>query len=1608
MLFLRRPRWRAGKIRSVACGSASETDLVLVDGQVKGVMQKYTRSSRSTTRGSSIESTEESAADIRPSSTAARQAVVAIPEPIRRWHSFHSRRSSFGHSAAPHLPVVVTGSGAAAAPIVASTATAPPPATKPAARFLSPPPLTPRRRFSVCFGKRSGVSIRRPNECLILEPSEMLVVDYSDVPQRTQRSASTSSATASYPSAHLHHLDRNNRMDNDQYRVGDMQHHPLMNHHHHRDPGTVHVVGGGMGTQSHRSSRGSDTSSAYSGSDTMHSSVPSSDQDAEGVGVDGVDHDGDEVDLTGLMESIVDSDEEEDLAESIDSLTVRDKVRECLEKDPSDRTDDDIEILLEFTQHLMAFANMTLSVRRALCRVMVFAVVEKAGTVVMNDGEELDSWSVIINGHVEIDGGASGEPGRALHLGDSFGITPTMDKLYHRGVMRTKCDDCQFVCITQTDYFSILHKGEENTRRHEENGRVVLVTEQRAQIGAASSSQRSHIVIKGTVERLMSHLLEDSSGDPSYVEDFLLTHRIFIDSPLIVCSQLLECFNDPTVRDKVTRVVLLWVNNHFTDFETDPCMMEFLETFECLLEQSKMQSHLRMLDFASAAKARSRTVTLTRPSRDEILHFSILGGFERGFGIFVAKVEKGSKAEEVGLKRGDQILEVNGQSFEHVSHVRALEILRASTHLSITVRSNLHAFKEMLNTPDNSPRPRGKKLESKSSSSNKMLGGSSSDVHSDSGSAGNSCPSPCKDKTALIGSKSAAGGGGFMTLGHKTKLKQIWGKVNQMARGKPGETAGEEVMYGSTTGSADSGAAQSGAVGSALTGNSANQMYMSHSNPDLTSICYDDPRADYPEHALKVFKADQSSKYLLIHKETTAREVVMLSLQEFQITDPSSNYSLCEVTVTDSGIIKQRRLPDQLQNLAERIGVASRYYLKNNHSTETLVPDELAGELMLQSQVQFLHLNAVEVAVQLTLQDFAIFTQIESTEYVDDLFQLRSKYGTPHLSQFSELVNREMFWVVTEICAEHNLMRRMRAIKQFIKVARQCKECKNFNSMFNIISGLGHGAVSRLKQTWEKLPGKYQRLFRDMQDLMDPSRNMSKYRNLINSEHVQPPMIPFFPVVKKDLTFIHLGNDTRVDGLINFEKLRMIAKEVRSLSHMCSAPYDLFTMLQLGGQPPSAAMMAMNQLTTGSGMAGGAVHHDRHHLSSATVKRRKKSAAMPNSKKMFEEAQMVRRVKAYLGNMKVITDEEQLRHMSVEVEPPAGGNQLTATSSSSGSSAGSGGGGGSESRATGALVLSAVNHHVRKRHPSPTLSTTSTASSTSATSESRRGQQGPKFGAASPQSVRKMLALSEPSKTRPYQAPNRPMGACSVSMALPLPGSGLLQQHSPSPSPGLNRRVPGVPPQPPPLRTGPHERAHERSHSDAALPVDLNAESSSVTSLANLAAMRKSHMSGSATSSDSGGGGSGTSGAGSGSLHQPLGLGLTLGIGLGIGLGSDGIDAGYCNQFNSHSNNSAEGVSGGGHTHLLHHPSGHAGTTESPPVAPRTRVPLYPHGTQAPIIPRELPPRARRPPDYNVAAQMARMARLSRAHSHEGVTAGYYSSDPEEEDDDDEAQVSAV
>ncbi|KAJ7409201.1 Rap guanine nucleotide exchange factor 2 [Willisornis vidua] len=933
-----------------------------------------------------------------------------------------------------------------------------------------------------------------------------------------------------------------------------------------------------------------------------------------------------DMDLSGLPETAVDSeddDDEEDIERASDPLMSRDIVRDCLEKDPIDRTDDDIEQLLEFMHQLPAFANMTMSVRRELCAVMVFAVVERAGTIVLNDGEELDSWSVILNGSVEV----TYPDGRTeiLCMGNSFGVSPTMEKEYMKGVMRTKVDDCQFVCIAQQDYCRILNQVEKNMQKVEEEGEIVMVKEHREL--DRTGTRKGHIVIKGTAERLTMHLVEEHSVvDPTFIEDFLLTYRTFLSSPMEVGKKLLEWFNDPSLRDKVTRVVLLWVNNHFNDFEGDPAMTRFLEEFENNLEREKMGGHLRLLNIACAAKAKRRLITLTKPSREAPLPFILLGGSEKGFGIFVDSVDFGSKATEAGLKRGDQILEVNGQNFENIQLTKAMEILRNNTHLSITVKTNLFVFKELLTRLSEEKRngaPHLPKIGDIKKASRYSIPDLAVDVEQILSIVKNH-----QKITSLAAPQSLVVNMRIFWQCEQADLITLSGRLDAV------DKARHDIGIGQSQDDSIVGLRQTKHIPPALPVSGT----LSSSNPDLLQshhrILDFNTTPDLPDQVLRVFKADQQSRYIMISKDTTAKEVVIQAIREFALTATPDAYSLCEVSVTPEGVIKQRRLPDQLSKLADRIQLSGRYYLKNNMETETLCSDEDAQELLRESQISLLQLSTVEVATQLSMRNFELFRNIEPTEYIDDLFKLKSKTGCTNLKRFEEVINQETFWVASEILRETNQLKRMKIIKHFIKIALHCRECKNFNSMFAIISGLNLAPVARLRTTWEKLPSKYEKLFQDLQDLFDPSRNMAKYRNVLNSQNLQPPIIPLFPVIKKDLTFLHEGNDSKVEGLVNFEKLRMIAKEIRHVGRMASVNMDpalMFRTSSLSQGSSNAAVLDVAQ-------TGG-------------HKKRVRRSSFLNAKKLYEDAQMARKVKQYLSNLDLEMDEESLQTLSLQCEP---------------------------------------------------------------------------------------------------------------------------------------------------------------------------------------------------------------------------------------------------------------------------------------------------------------------------------------------------------------------
>ncbi len=75
----------------------------------------------------------------------------------------------------------------------------------------------------------------------------------------------------------------------------------------------------------------------------------------------------------------------------------------------------------------------------------------------MNDGERYDSWSVIINGIID-DETIDGQLIRTLNIGQSFGCGPTLDQYSHKGIMKTRVDDCQFIVVAQNDYYAILNQ----------------------------------------------------------------------------------------------------------------------------------------------------------------------------------------------------------------------------------------------------------------------------------------------------------------------------------------------------------------------------------------------------------------------------------------------------------------------------------------------------------------------------------------------------------------------------------------------------------------------------------------------------------------------------------------------------------------------------------------------------------------------------------------------------------------------------------------------------------------------------------------------------------------------------------------------------------------------------------------------------------------------------------------------------------------------------------------------------------------------------------------------------------------------------------------------
>uniref|UniRef100_A0A1A7YXE1 Rap guanine nucleotide exchange factor (GEF) 5 n=1 Tax=Iconisemion striatum TaxID=60296 RepID=A0A1A7YXE1_9TELE len=297
------------------------------------------------------------------------------------------------------------------------------------------------------------------------------------------------------------------------------------------------------------------------------------------------------------------------------------------------------------------------------------------------------------------------------------------------------------------------------------------------------------------------------------------------------------------------------------------------------------------------------------------------------------------------------------------------------------------------------------------------------------------------------------------------------------------------------------------------------------------------PQRETKEVLCRVYVTVDSYLSMKVSSEAAAQELLQAVAERIDV--PQAELILVAVTFPGGRLLLQ----PQDRVFSSSLRSVGRLHVCRKDLGEVLNLFTDNSELE-QRTAHMLSLNTWDVAVALTSFDWTIFNSMHEQELVYFTFSrhVRSNQTTA-LELLLQRCNEVQLWVMTEVLLCSTLCKRVQLIKKFIKIAAHCKAQKNLNSFFAIIMGLNAAAVSRLSQTWEKIPGKFKRLFSELETVTDPSLNHKAYRD--SFKKMKAPKIPFLPLLLKDITFIHEGNRTFHDNLVNFEKLHMIADMAR-------------------------------------------------------------------------------------------------------------------------------------------------------------------------------------------------------------------------------------------------------------------------------------------------------------------------------------------------------------------------------------------------------------------------------------------------------------------------------
>ncbi|KAJ8409203.1 hypothetical protein AAFF_G00242240 [Aldrovandia affinis] len=295
----------------------------------------------------------------------------------------------------------------------------------------------------------------------------------------------------------------------------------------------------------------------------------------------------------------------------------------------------------------------------------------------------------------------------------------------------------------------------------------------------------------------------------------------------------------------------------------------------------------------------------------------------------------------------------------------------------------------------------------------------------------------------------------------------------------------------------------------------------------------------------ELFRPNHSSINLMLPVNTSVQDLMS------SLVSPGGDHVL--VKMNSAGDRVQLKL--DATSIYTSLGLNEKLFLCTASQVEQLTPLQEQQGPQQGSMDTLEQMSSKDIASQLSDYDWELFGAMHEVELVYYIFGRHRFPGatTANLERFVRRFNEVQYWVVTELCLCGDLTKRATLLKKFIKIAIVLKEQKNLNSFFAVMFGLSNSAVQRLSKTWERVPSKTKRIYYAYERLMDPSRNHRAYRLAVAK--LNPPYIPFMPLLLKDMTFIHEGNKNYVESLVNFEKMRMIAKTVKIVRGCRSQPY---------------------------------------------------------------------------------------------------------------------------------------------------------------------------------------------------------------------------------------------------------------------------------------------------------------------------------------------------------------------------------------------------------------------------------------------------------------------